>query len=70
MLLMRIPLHVSRTCWTNIGLILNMIVLINVCFMTMQDPQTVPFPCNYLILLKGQRLKVEFNESIVTQLVG
>jgi len=34
MLLMLIPFHVSRTCWTNIGLILNMVVLINVCFVT------------------------------------
>jgi len=32
MLLMLIPFHVLRTCWTNIGLILSMIVLINVCF--------------------------------------
>jgi len=47
MLLMHIPFHISRTCWTDIGLIPNMIALINVCFVTTEDSQAVPFSCKF-----------------------
>ena len=58
MLLMLIPSHVSRTCWTNIGLILNMIGLINVCYVT-RIHRLCLFPVNLiLILIHPKRNKI------------
>jgi len=47
---MLIPFHVLRTCWTNIGLILNMIALINVCFVN-RIHRLCLFPVNLIVIL-------------------
>jgi len=54
MLLMLILFHVLRNCWRNIGLILNMIVLINVCFVT-RIHRLCLFPVNLILILMSSR---------------